>query len=77
MKRDVQLVVNHPNNLARLLDVTRDNPNELTIARDTAGNVVVGIEDRDDGNTELWITVDAEQLAAALAITTVPHVSQD
>lgn len=77
MLRDVKLVVNHPNNVARLLDVTRDNPNELTIARDFEGNVIIGIEDRDDGNTELWIAVDAAQLAAALAVTAVQHVSQD
>lgn len=77
MNRNTQLVVNHPDNLARLLDATRDNPNELTIARDADGNVVVGIADRDEGNTELWITVDGDQLAAALAITAVAHVSQD
>lgn len=75
--RSTQLVVNHPDNLARLLDATRDNPNELTIARDVDGRVIVGIADRDDGNTELWITVDGAQLAAALAITAVAHVSQD
>jgi hypothetical protein len=73
----VPLVVNHPNNVARLYDVTKDNPNELNVGCDTAGNVVVGMEDRDNGNVELWITVDRDQLLAALAVTKVRHVSQD
>lgn len=75
--RAVKLVVNHQNNLARLLDVLEDTPNELTIASPTHDVVIVGIEDRDDGNKELWIAVSRKQLEAALAVTGVPSVSQD
>jgi hypothetical protein len=73
----VALVVNHLNNVARLYDAVKDNPNELNIGRDNDGNVVVGMEDRDSGNVELWITVDEDQLLAALAVTKTRHVSQD
>lgn len=71
------LVINHPDNVARLYDGVRDNPNELNISRNTDGRVVVGIEDRDSGNTELWIVVDEAELLAALAVTKIAHVSQD
>lgn len=77
MPRPTKLVINHRDNLARLLDVLEDNPNELTIASPTGSVVIVGIEDRDSGNNELWITVDRKQLEAALAVTGVPSVSQD
>lgn len=70
------LVVNHINRVARIYDATKDNPNELNIAvRD--GNVIVGMEDRDNGNIELWITVREDELLAALAVTKIATVSQD
>jgi hypothetical protein len=75
--RDIKLVVNHQDNLARLLDATEDNPNELTVAGIPSDKVIIGLHDRDSGNNELWITVDRAQLEAALAVTKVRTVSQD
>jgi hypothetical protein len=49
----------------------------MNIARDGQGNVIVGLEDLDGGNNELWITVSESELLAALAVTKVKTVSQD
>lgn len=52
-----------------------DNPNELNIVPQPDGRVSLGIEDRDSGNNELWITVSREELRAALALGDVPLLS--
>jgi hypothetical protein len=71
------LVVNHENNVCRLYDGNEDNPNELNVGRLSDGRLTIGLEDRDSGNNELWITVSEEELLAALALTKVAHVGQD
>lgn len=59
----------------RIVDGVQDNPNELTIVGHNDGRVSLGIEDRDSGNAELWITVTRDELLAALAVTAAPLVS--
>lgn len=69
------LVVNHFNGVARLLDNSRDNPLELTVAaqRDTVEFVLV---DRDEGN-EWSILVDRAELDAALAVSRIESTCED
>jgi hypothetical protein len=69
------MVVNHPDNICRIYSSTEENV-ELNIAR-RDDRIAVGMEDLDDGNTVLWITVKESDILAALALTKTTHVSQD
>ena len=72
----VRLAVNHEAGVSRLFDVREGYYNELVVARDKDGNVTLGLEDVTGGNCELWIIVDADQLAAALALSRVQSVNE-
>jgi hypothetical protein len=63
--------------VCRLYDGENDNPNELNVVAQPNGRVSLGIEDRDSGDDELWITVSRAELLAALALTDAQCVSVD
>ena len=70
------MIVNHFNQVSRIYDAVKDNPVELTVAK--AKNAIeLVMVDRDEGNTELSITVEYEDLLAAIALTKATTVCED
>lgn len=69
------ITIAHDHNVARIVDGVKDNPNELTVGRN-GNRVIIGLEDRDGGDKEMWIEIDEADLTAALAVTKSGSVSQ-
>lgn len=63
--------------VCRIYDLVDDCPNELNVVAQPNGRVSIGIEDRDGGDVELWITVSREELLSALALGEVPRLTVD
>ena len=70
------MIVNHFNQVSRLYDAVRDNPVELTVGKAKNALVFVMV-DRDEGNTELSITVEYDDILAAIALTRSTTVCED